>query len=244
MLKKGGLSTEIADFMVENCIGIMPLPLGLGLGFKINGKNYQVPMAIEEPSVIAACSAIAKIISEKGSGFICKSTPPVMIAQIQILELQNLKDAEYRLKSKKKEIISHANLSCESMVQRGGGVEDLRFRRLTENIIVVELLVNVKDSMGANVINSIAEFTAPYIQSLLEQGKIGIKILSNLCTERMTMAEFHIPVKNLAWKNAKGSEVASKILEAQKFAELDQYRATTHNKGIMNGIDAVAVALG
>jgi hydroxymethylglutaryl-CoA synthase len=107
------------------------------------------------------------------------------------------------------------------MVQRGGGVEDLRFRRLTENIIVVELLVNVKDSMGANVINSIAEFTAPYIQSLLEQGKIGIKILSNLCTERMTMAEFHIPVKNLAWKNAKGSEVASKILEAQKFAELD-----------------------
>ena len=99
--------------------------------------------------------------------------------------------------------------------------------------------------MGANVINSIAEFTAPFIQSeILQQGRVGIKILSNLCTERMTRVEFHIPVKNLSWKSAKGSEVAEKIIEAQKFAEMDQYRATTHNKGIMNGIDAVAVALG
>lgn len=91
------MSTEIADYMIENCIGVMPLPLGLGLGFKINGQNYQVPMAIEEPSVIAACSAIAKIVSEKGSGFICHSTPPVMIAQIQIAEILDFKLAEYQL---------------------------------------------------------------------------------------------------------------------------------------------------
>lgn len=98
MLKKGGLPPETADYMIENCIGVMPLPLGLGIGFKINGKNYVVPMALEEPSVIAACSAIAKIISEKGSGFICQSTPPVMIAQIQVTEVRDFKDAQYKIK--------------------------------------------------------------------------------------------------------------------------------------------------
>ena len=164
MLQKGGLNPEIADYMIENCIGVMPLPLGLGLGFKINGRVFQVPMAIEEPSVIAACSAIGKLVSEKGTGFICKSTPPVMIAQIQILEISDYKSAEYELKIHKKEIINYANQSCESMVARGGGVEDLRFRKLGNNHIVVELLVNVKDSMGANVINSIAEFTASFVQ--------------------------------------------------------------------------------
>ena len=245
MLQNGGLTTEIADYMIENCVGIMPLPLGLGLGFKINGRQYQVPMAIEEPSVIAACSAIAKIISEKGSGFICKSTPPIMIAQIEVLEVDDVKDAEYKLKVSKKDIIKYANQSCQSMVARGGGVEDLRFRQLADRILVVELFVNVKESMGANVINSIAEFTGPYIQDdILKQGRVGIKILSNLCTERMTLSEFEIPVEKLAWKSASGREVAERVVEAQQFAEHDQYRATTHNKGIMNGIDAVAVALG
>lgn len=109
MLQNGGLKTEIADYMIENCIGVMPLPLGLGLGFKINGRQYQVPMAIEEPSVIAACSAIAKVVSEKGSGFICKSTPPVMIAQIEILDIDDFKDAVYKLQTAKKEIIAYAN---------------------------------------------------------------------------------------------------------------------------------------
>ena len=150
--------------MIENCIGVLPLPLGLGLGFNINGKPYQVPMAIEEPSVIAACSAMAKIVGEKGSGFIATSTPPVMIAQIQILEIKNYKDAEYKLIRSKKEIIEYANQSCQNMVKRGGGVEGLRFKKLGEQIIVVELLVNVKDSMGANVVNTIAEHTAPFIQ--------------------------------------------------------------------------------
>ena len=118
--------------MIENCIGVLPLPLGLGLGFNINGKHYQVPMAIEEPSVIAACSAMAKIIGEKGSGFIATSTPPVMIAQIQILDIQNYKDAEYKLIRSKKEIIEYANQSCQNMVKRGGGVEGLRFKKLGE----------------------------------------------------------------------------------------------------------------
>lgn len=164
-LKVRGLSTEVADYMIENCIGVMPLPLGLGLGFKINGRDYQVPMAIEEPSVIAACSAIAKIIAEKGNGFECKSTPPVMIAQISIFEITDFRSAFYALKSNKEKIIDHANQSCQSMIKRGGGVVDLRFRTLgDEEILVVELLVNVCDSMGANVINSIAEHAAPFIK--------------------------------------------------------------------------------
>lgn len=133
-----------------------------------------------------------------------------------------MKAAEYMLKKNLKNIIMHANQSCLSMVKRGGGVEELRFRKLNEEILVVELLVNVCDSMGANVINSIAEFAAPFIvEDILKQGRAGIKILSNLCTERMTMSQFSIPVKNLKWKNATGEEVANKIIEAQRFAELD-----------------------
>ena len=128
-----------------------------------------------------------------------------MIAQIQILDILDYKAAEYRLRSHQNEIIKYANQSCESMVTRGGGVEGLRFRRLANEILVVELLVNVQDSMGANVINSIAEFTAPFIQKeILQQGRVGIRILSNLCTERMTLCEFEVPIRQLAWKHASG----------------------------------------
>ena len=130
------------------------------------------------------------------------------------------------------------------MLNRGGGVVDARWRKLTDDMLVVELLVDVREAMGANLINTIAEATAPYIHELLGQGAIGIRILSNLCTERMTIATFDIPVEKLAWKGAAGEQVAKKILEAHRFAQVDQYRATTHNKGIMNGVDAVAVALG
>lgn len=129
--------------MIENCIGIMPIPLGLGLGFRINNKNYIVPMAIEEPSVIAGCSSIAKLINEKGSGFNCTSTPPIMITQIQILDITDYHAAIYRLKTHKKDIIKYANTHCENMVKRGGGVEDMRVKKLTESMIVVDLHVNV-----------------------------------------------------------------------------------------------------
>jgi degradative hydroxymethylglutaryl-CoA reductase len=230
--------------MIENCIGVMPLPLGLGIGFKVNGKAYLVPMAIEEPSVIAACSSTAKIISEHGSGFICQSTPPVMIGQIQISSITDFSKFKYTIEHKKSEIIGFANQSCQSMLKRGGGVQDLRYRQLSTDMAVVELLVNVCDSMGANIINTICEATAPYMQSLLGQGYIGIKILTNLCTERMTVSSFEIPLDKLDWKGTSGKLVAEKIIEAYRFAQLDQYRATTHNKGIMNGIDAVAIALG
>jgi degradative hydroxymethylglutaryl-CoA reductase len=167
MLLKGGLRPEIADYMIENCIGVLPLPLGLGMGFKINQKPYIIPMAIEEPSVIAACSAIGKLISDKGSGFTCQSTPPVMIAQIQVTEVKDWRDAQYKIKAAKRELIKHANMFCENMVKRGGGVEDIRVRNLGDQMIVVELLVNVCDSMGANVVNTIAEQTSPYLLEII-----------------------------------------------------------------------------
>lgn len=124
-------------------------------------------MALEEPSVIAAASAIAKLIGEKGSGFVCQSTPPVMIAQIQVTEISDYKAAEYKIKMHKKDLITHANLYCENMVKRGGGVEDIRVRVLGDRMIVVELLVNVCDSMGANVVNTIAELSSPFLMSIL-----------------------------------------------------------------------------
>lgn len=246
MLLRGGLKPEIADYMIENCIGVLPLPLGLGLGFKVNGRPYIIPMAVEEPSVIAACSAIGKLIGERGGGFRCQSTPPVMIAQIQITEVKDWKDAQYKIKAGKRELIRHANQFCENMVKRGGGVEDIRVRYLGDNMLVVELLVNVCDSMGANVVNTIAEQVSPQVLTVVGQpgARVALRILSNLCTERLVMAEFRVPVKDFGWKSYNGKEVVEKIIEAQRFAELDQYRATTHNKGIMNGIDAVAVALG
>mmetsp|Transcript_6786 Transcript_6786/g.10924 ORF Transcript_6786/g.10924 Transcript_6786/m.10924 type:complete len:230 (+) Transcript_6786:1592-2281(+) len=215
ILQKGGLSPEVANYMIENCIGVMPLPLGLGLGFKVNGVSYSVPMAIEEPSVIAACSSIAKLIGEKGSGFKCRATPPVMMGQIQILDIVDYKSAEYQLKTHKRDIINYANKSCESMVARGGGVEDFRVRKLNSSVIVCELFVNVKDSMGANVINNVVEWTGPYIQDeVLNQGRVGVKILSNLCTERMVLSEFTIPIECMAWKGQSGRHVAEKIVEA------------------------------
>ena len=222
----------------------MPLPLGLGIGFRINGKNFNVPMAVEEPSVIAACSVIAKLVSEHAGGFQCKSTPPIMIGQIQITDISDYEQVKYVLTNKKSDIIDLANQHCASMLKRGGGVVDLRWRRLAQDMIVVELLIDVRDAMGANVINTIVEATSPFIIELLGQGQAGIRILTNLCTERMTMSKFEIPIEKLAWKNASGELVAQKIIEAHRFAQLDQYRATTNNKGIMNGVDAVALAMG
>jgi degradative hydroxymethylglutaryl-CoA reductase len=167
MLRHGGLKPEIADYMIENCVGVLPLPLGLGLGFKINGRSLIVPMALEEPSVIAAASAVAKLLSDKGTGFVCQSTPPVMIAQIQVTDVADFKDAEYKIKARRRDIVRHANQYCENMVKHGGGVEDVRVRILGEGMLVVELLINVCDSMGANVVNTIAEQSSPFVHKVL-----------------------------------------------------------------------------
>jgi degradative hydroxymethylglutaryl-CoA reductase len=243
-MKNGGLSIELADHMIENCIGVISLPLGLGLSCKVNHRTYLVPMAIEEPSVIAACSVISKLIATEGSGFTCKSTQHVMIGQIQLTDIQDCSRAVEKILARKQEVIELGNTFCRNMANRGGGVRDVRCRALAPDMLVVELLVDVQDAMGANIVNTVCEGVSSFVQECAAQGVVGVRILTNLCTERMTESSFKIPLEKLVWKGVSGREVAAKILETQRFAELDQYRATTHNKGIMNGIDAVAIALG
>lgn len=201
-------------------------------------------MAVEEPSVIAACSVIAKLIATEGSGFICTSSPQIMIGQIQVCDITDYKIAAANILNCKEKIIASGNTYCKSMFQRGGGVVDVRTRDLSSDMMVVELLIDVKEAMGANIVNTVCEGVSSLVYEVIGQGFIGVRILSNLCTERTTTSTFKIPIEKLAWKGVSGKEVAQKIIETLRFAELDQYRATTHNKGIMNGIDAVALALG
>jgi degradative hydroxymethylglutaryl-CoA reductase len=240
-LKTGGLDLIRADSMIENCIGIISIPVGLGLNFLINCKKYIIPMAVEEPSVIAAVSSAAKLISEN-SGFTAFSDAPLMIAQIHIIDTDT-EQTMRRLLDKKKSIILNANSHCQSMVQRGGGVQDMYIREIGSRKVTLELIVNVCESMGANLLNTLAEKTADYIESFID-GRVILKILSNLSVFRKATAEFKINVKNLSYKGIQGEDIAKRICEAYDIAILDPFRTATHNKGIMNGVDAVAVALG
>lgn len=247
---------KYADKMVENCIGKLSLPLGLGLNFFINQKEYKVPMVIEEPSVIAAASSAAKYIKEVGGGFETKSTPPIMTGQVQLLDLDTVKGEELILKNKKY-LIDKANTFCERMVKRGGGVIDIQVRsvepsesldfgdRFSESsqFLVVLLSVNVCDSMGANLVNTICEGIAPILGELTG-ARPGLRILSNLCMHRKASARFYLPISKMSHKGFSGALVAKRIVEAYIFAKSDSLRAVTHNKGVLNGIDAVALATG
>jgi degradative hydroxymethylglutaryl-CoA reductase len=230
---------------------MIQLPLGLGLNFLINGIEYVIPMAIEEPSVIAAASSAAKFIGERGAGFKVHTTEPVMCAQIQIIGV-NYDKVKYSINEHKQAMIDHANTHCKRMFQRGGGVKDLRHKKIYElktdsdhrDVIVVELLIDVQESMGMNICNTIAEESSEFIRSKIGEGTIGLRITSNLCLERIATSFFKIPVEKLSWKELSGKDVAAGIMSAFEFGMNDVARATTHNKGIMNGIDAVAIALG
>ena len=242
-LLSGGLENETANLMVENCIGRLSVPVGVGIYFLINGKQYMIPMCIEEPSVIAAASHAAKIIS-RGGGFEASSTPPVMIGQIQLLEVDASK-VFYIIAGAKRGLIQKANFKyCPGMRERGGGVMDLRTKMLSPVVAVVEVLIDVCDSMGANNVNSVCERLAPDIVALVPGARVGLRILSNYCTERMVRVSFKVPLTNLKRKGIDGLLLANRIVEANDFAKNDPYRASTHNKGIMNGMDAVALATG
>lgn len=167
----------------------------------INGKYYAVPMCIEEPSVIAACSSSAKFIAENGNGFQTLSTRGIMIGQMQVLDCVST-NCKFLIEKLKEEIIEKSNQLLTNMVQRGGGVVDVKAKILEENMIIVEFFVNVCESMGANIVNSLLEGMSPYIQTITG-GRIGIRILSNLCTERRALAEFCIPVHKMKWKETK-----------------------------------------
>lgn len=242
-LTDGGLDLKTADLMIENCIGRLSLPLGLGLYFQINDKDYIVPMCTEEPSIVAAATAAARLVKQNG-GFRAISTPPIMRGQIQVLDINPL-TVKPLIEDNRVILIKKANQDyCPRMALRGGGVTDISFSQLSSEMGIVDVYVNVCDAMGANIVNSLCESMANDILALIPGSRIGLRILSNYCTERRVITEFKIPVKNMKYKHLSGQEVSKRVIEALEFAKLNVYRACTHNKGILNGMDAVGLATG
>ncbi len=228
------------DTLIENVIGSYQLPLGVALNFKINGKDYILPMVIEEPSVVAAASNAAKI-ARKNGGFQSEKVKSIMISQIQITQLKDIATAKEILARNKEKILKIANEQDPLLNKLGGGAIDIEIRELETKrgkMLILHLLVNVLDAMGANVVNTMAEAVSPYIEEISE-GKIYLRIVSNLATHRIAKCKAVFD-KNLLG----GEEVVEGILNAYEFALVDPYRATTHNKGIMNGIIALTLATG
>jgi len=233
----GALGEHLADHMIENVVSVMEVPMGIAVNFLINDRDYLIPMAIEEPSVVAAASNAAKMARVKG-GFKAIATDPIMIGQIEVSGMPDPFGAKFRILENKKKLLEIANQQDPILVKLGGGAKDIEVRVLDEKepMIVVHILVDVRDAMGANAVNTMAEALAPYIAEL-SKGKVRLRILSNLATYRLARAYAVFDKDAIG-----GPDVVDGILEAYKFAMLDPYRATTHNKGIMNGIDAVLIA--
>lgn len=243
------LPIETADKMIENVVGTFPLPLGLGLNFLINDKEYIVPMAVEEPSVVASASYIAKLVREAG-GFKTEATDRVMIGQIQVVGCEDFTQAKQKILEEKETLIEQANAAYPSIVARGGGTIDLDVRILNEDansqyqqMLVLHFYINTCDAMGANIINTIMESLAPTIERITG-GKVYLRILSNFADRCLAKAVCVVPPKLLASEGFSGEEVRDGIVTAYEFAASDPYRAVTHNKGIMNGIDPVVIATG
>lgn len=234
------LDIDIADRMIENALGSFEIPLGIAVNFKINGKDYLIPMATEESSVVAAASNAAKIARIKG-GFKTKCTDPLMIGQIQILHVKDVARAAQKILSKKKEILSLANEQDKVLVKFGGGAKDLEVRILDSPIgkmIVVHLIVDVRDAMGANAVNTMCEALTPKMEEITS-GTVRLRVLSNLADKRIVKATAVFDKEKMG-----GAHVVDAFLESYYLAAVDPYRAATHNKGIMNGIDAVIIATG
>jgi len=241
------LTAEQADKMIENVIGVFGFPMALGLNFLINEKSYLVPMVVEEPSIVAAVSSAAKTIRNSG-GFKSISDEPMMIGQIQIVDVNHPSKVQHAILREKEEIINLANSLHPKMIARGGGVKDLEViihpgATHKGDMVVVHLMVNTRDAMGANLVNSMCEGVASLIEKISD-GKVFLRILSNLTDRAMVRASCRIPTNLLDGKGYSGEEVRDGIILANEFAYVDPYRAATHNKGIMNGIDAVAISTG
>ena len=241
-----GLQPAQADLMIENVVGTYALPLGIAANFLINGRDTLIPMTVEEPSVLAAISHAAKLI-RAGGGFQAEATEPVMIGQIQVLDLPDLEAARRAILDHSAELMDRANAVSDSIVQYGGGARGIEARPFPETpvgpMLVVHLLFYSRDAMGANTINTAAEAISPRIAELTG-GRTNLRILSNLADRRTATARCTIPAGALDMPDISGRDVARLIAEANAFAVVDPYRAATHNKGIMNGIDAVCIATG
>ncbi len=243
---QAGLSAEQADQMIENVIGVYALPLGIALNFVVNGRERLVPMAIEEPSVVAGASFMAKL-ARAGGGFSAHTTPPEMIGQIQVLELPDLATARHALLENKAHLLAEAAKIDPVLQALGGGPRDLEVREIQESpigpFLVLHLIYDVRDAMGANAVNTACERLAPLVESLTG-GRVHLRILSNLADRRLARARCTIPLSELSFSDFRAEEVRNGIIDAWAFAAADPYRAATHNKGIMNGVDAVVIATG
>lgn len=238
LMKTGALDIEMADRMIENVIGTHELPIGIATNFLINGKDYLIPMCIEEPSVVAAASNAAKM-ARPGGGFYTDYTGPLMIGQVQVVDVGNPHAAKFDILKHRDDILRIANEQDPVLIKVGGGARDIDVRiidSLLGTMVVVHLLVDTRDAMGANAVNTMAEAVAPYIEKITG-GRVYLRIISNLASYRIARA------KAIFKKDVIGGEnVVRGIMEAYAFAAADPYRAATHNKGIMNGIVAVALA--
>ncbi|CEG48376.1 hydroxymethylglutaryl-degradative [Plasmopara halstedii] len=271
----GELPLRTANLMIENCIGVLGVPLGLGLNFVIDGKSLSIPMAVEEPSVVAAASSAAKLVATAGGGFKTATSGSIMTSQIQLLDTKDIPAAIAAIKSNRERLLEIANKTlCPNMKKRGGGAVDIYCRLISQaartavisatcnawytpcddevvinaseadtQFLVVHIDVDVCEAMGANIVNTVAEGLSEEV-SKITHSRVGLRILTNLCMQRRARAEFEIPLMKLGWKGVDGEDVASRIIDAYNFAAIDPYRAVTNNKGIMNGVDAVAIATG
>ncbi|MEM4828493.1 MAG: hydroxymethylglutaryl-CoA reductase, degradative, partial [Nitrososphaerota archaeon] len=234
------LDRETASRMIENVIGTFQLPLGIAVNFLINGRDYMIPMVIEEPSVVAAASNAARMTRE-GGGVFAQSTESLMIGQIQLVGIKDPHAARLEILRHRDEILEIANEQDPVLVKLGGGARDLEARVLETRLgpmLIVHLIVDVRDAMGANAVNTMAEAVAPRLASITG-GRYRLRIISNLADKRLVRAWTRVPPEAVG-----GKEIAEGIVEAWAFADADPYRAATHNKGIMNGVDAVVIATG
>ncbi len=236
----GSVNFDIVDHMVENVIGVFPEPLGIAVNFRINEKDYLIPMATEEPSVIAAACYAAKMIRD-GGGFHTSSLAPIMIGQIQVVGVKDAFFSKKQILDAKVAILKKANDQDPVLNSFGGGAKDLDAKVINTTMgqmLIVELFVDCRDAMGANAVNTMAEAVAPLIEQLTG-GHVYLRIISNLATKRLAKAWCTVPKASLG-----GEAVVDGIVYASAFAEADPYRAATHNKGAMNGIIAVVLATG
>lgn len=246
LAEPGALGLERADGMIENVIGAFELPLGVAGNFQVNGRDVLVPMAVEEPSVVAAASFMAKLARENG-GFETSSTRPLMRAQVQVLGLSDPRGARVALLRERERIVKLANSRDQVLIGLGGGCQDIEAHVFADTprgpMLVLHLIVDVRDAMGANTVNTMAEAVAPLVEEITG-GTVRLRILSNLADLRLSRARVRLTPQTLDTKDRSGAEIIEGVLDAYVFAATDPYRAATHNKGIMNGIDPVIVATG
>ncbi len=244
------LKLHVADKMIENVVGVFGLPLGIGLNFLVDGRDYVVPLAVEEPSIVAGLSGAARTARLSG-GFETSVTAPILIGQVQVVHVPDIDGARQALLDRRAEIINLANSLHPKMVARGGGVRDIEAfvhpapedGGASTDMLVLHLLVDTCDAMGANIVNGMCEGVASLVEAI-SGGKVFLRILSNLTDRALVRARLRVPVQNLAVKGFSGAEVRDGIVLANDLALADPYRAATHNKGIMNGVDAIAIATG